>query len=240
VRRIQHELRRLYDCHLAIATIADVLGRYQVATLHPAKPRRTYLRYAKATPGERVQMDTFKVAPGIYQYTAVDDCSRFVVAELYPRRTAANTLDFLDLVLDNLGVPVQCIQTDRGSEFMAHKVQLRLRELRIKFRPNRPGSPHLNGKVERVQQTMWHEFYGNSDLTCNKLAEELGVWLMHYNYQRIHGSLGCPPVERLCQDIQAAPLWEDIVAGYDPATERFHERNYAEDQRLAQLHQQRR
>jgi transposase InsO family protein len=120
---------------------------------------------------------------------------------------------------------------------MAHKVQLRLRELHIKFRPNMPGSPHLNGKVERVQQTMWRESYASTDLNSGNLAEELGMWLIHYNYQRIHGSLGCSPFERLCRDIQAAPLWEDIMADYSPATERYHERNYAEDLRQAQLQQ---
>ena len=40
-------------------------------------------------------MDTCKIAPGLYQYTAVDDCTRYRVLRLYTRRTAANTLDLL-------------------------------------------------------------------------------------------------------------------------------------------------
>jgi hypothetical protein len=47
---------------------------------------------------DRVQMDTCQIKPGLYQYTAIDDCSRFQVLGLYPRRTAANTLAFLDRV----------------------------------------------------------------------------------------------------------------------------------------------
>jgi hypothetical protein len=35
-------------------------------------------------------MDSCKIAPGLYQYTAVD------VVAFYPRRTAANILDFLE------------------------------------------------------------------------------------------------------------------------------------------------
>src|SRR5262249_11556666 len=35
--------------------------------------RKGTRRYAKEVPGERVQMDTCKIAPGVYQYTAVDD-----------------------------------------------------------------------------------------------------------------------------------------------------------------------
>jgi transposase InsO family protein len=52
------------------------------------------------------------------------------------------------LVLEQFPFAIQRIQTDRGLEFFAEKVQLKMMELGIKFRPNKPGSPHLNGKVE--------------------------------------------------------------------------------------------
>jgi hypothetical protein len=39
--------------------------------------RKGARRYAKEVPGERVQMDTCKIAPGLYQYTAVDDTRGF-------------------------------------------------------------------------------------------------------------------------------------------------------------------
>ena len=35
----------------------------------------------------------------------------------------------------------------------------------IKFRPVKPASPHLNGKVERSQQTDLREFYATADLS---------------------------------------------------------------------------
>ena len=40
-------------------------------------------------------MDTCKLGPGLYQYTSIDDCTRYRVLRIYKRRTAANTLDFL-------------------------------------------------------------------------------------------------------------------------------------------------
>jgi transposase InsO family protein len=40
-------------------------------------------------------------------------------------------------------------------------------ELGIKFRPNKPGSPHLNGKVERSQKTDKAEFYATIDTTSD-------------------------------------------------------------------------
>jgi hypothetical protein len=47
-------------------------------------------------PGERVQIDVCKIAAGIYQYTAIDDCTRYKVLAIYNRRTAKNTLDFIE------------------------------------------------------------------------------------------------------------------------------------------------
>lgn len=83
---------------------------------------------------------------------------------LYSRRSAENTLDFLDQVMDRLPFSIQRIQTDRGQEFLAYQVQERLMEWGIKFRPIRSGAPHLNGKVERSQRTDLDEFYSTVDL----------------------------------------------------------------------------
>src|ERR1051326_2816457 len=120
-RRIQHELQRLHQCTLSPATIQRVLRRQHVAPLRrhrrPEEPRR----YSREGPGACVQMDTIKIAPGLYQYTAIDDdCSRSLVVALFPRRTAANTLIFLEQVLDELPFPVQRLQTDNGTEFTAY------------------------------------------------------------------------------------------------------------------------
>lgn len=92
-------------------------------------------------------MDTCKIGPGLYQYTSVDDCTRYRVLRLYSRRTAANTLDFIDCVIEEMPFPIQRFQTDRGREFFAVKVQEKLKEYCIKFRPNKPASPHLMAKL---------------------------------------------------------------------------------------------
>lgn len=94
-------------------------------------------------------MDTCKMDPGLYQYTSVDNCTHCRILRLYFRRTAANTLDFIDCVIEEMPFPIQRFQTDRGREFFAVKVQERLKEYGIKLRPNKPTSPHLNDKVER-------------------------------------------------------------------------------------------
>lgn len=78
-------------------------------------------------------MDTCKIGPGLYQYTSVDDCTRYRVLRLYSRRTAVNSLDFIDCVIEEMPFPIQRSQTDRGREFFAVKVQERLKEYGIKF-----------------------------------------------------------------------------------------------------------
>ncbi|WP_431295383.1 DDE-type integrase/transposase/recombinase [Pedobacter sp. P26] len=98
-------------------------------------------------------MDVCNIAGKLYQYTAIDDCSRFKVVELFPRRTATNTLRFLETVIEQMPFPIQRIQTDRGNEFFAYTFQERLMEYGGKFRPIKPRFPHLNGKVERTQRT---------------------------------------------------------------------------------------
>lgn len=233
-RRIQQELIRLHECHLSLETIHKVLKRHQVSSVNKHRQPHSKL-YVKSLPGERVQLDTRKIGKSLFQYTAVDDFSRFMVAELYPRRTAANTLDFLELVLDAFAVPVQCVQTDRGSEFIAYSVQVLLRQHCIKYRPTRPGSPYLNGKVERAQRTAKDEFWSSIDLSQAELANEFGAWIMYYNYQRVHSSLGMTPVDRFCQRVYDAPEWADVIEAYDPEKERFYERDYSQDRLILQF-----
>lgn len=175
-RRIQSELKRLHSISLAIATIHKVLCQNQVKPVVKFRRKADFIRYERTVPGDRVQMDTCKIGPGLYQYTSVDDCTRYRVLRLYSRRTAANTLDFIDCVIEEMPFPIQRFQTDRGREFFAVKVQEKLKEYGIKFRPNKPASPHLNGKVERSQKTDKAEFYATVDLSVDDLKGLLAEW----------------------------------------------------------------
>jgi transposase InsO family protein len=235
-RRIQSELRRLHGFHLGLATIHKVLTRHQVKPLVRSRRRRPSVRYARLIPGEQVQMDTCKIANRLYQYTAVDDCTRYKVLPLFPRRSAANTLRFLEQVIEETPFPIQRIQTDRGAEFFAYKVQNRLREWAIKFRPIKPGSPHLNGKVERAQRTDIDEFYSTVDTTAPDLGEQLALWQHFYNWDRSHGGLnGKTPMDRYFELIADVPWSEDVQATYDLRREHLRIRDYRVDLKLSRL-----
>ena len=235
-RRIQSELIWRHGLKLSLATIHKVLRRNQVPPLIRPQRKSHFKRYERPIPGDRVQMDTMKLKPGLYQYTAVDDCSRFLVAALYTRRTAANTLHFLEKVMEEMSFPVQRIQTDRGGEFFAQKVQKQLMDWAIKFRPVKPRSPHLNGKVERVQKTVLYEFYALSDLDDPQLQDRLDEWVFHYNWLRGHGSLGGKaPIDRITERSSKTPFTEEVEAMYDPAKEHLREANYFLDLQLSKL-----
>lgn len=229
-RRIQNELFREHQISLSLATIHKVLTKNQVKLLKRYRKKSEYIRYQRPLPGDRVQMDTTKIAPGIYQYTAIDDCSRYRVLAVYKRRTAANTLLFLERLTEEMPFPIQRIQTDRGTEFFAVKVQQKLMELGIKFRPNKPASPHLNGKVERSQKTDKEEFYATANLNLEELETTLADWQHFYNWQRTHSSLkGKTPMEKVCSLLESTPLSEEVSANYDIDNERIQESNYQVD-----------
>lgn len=79
-------------------------------------------------PGERVQIDV-KVVPRkcianpelrLYQYTAIDEYSRYRVLGAYPEQSTYSSTDFLKKVVlefTRKGIEVECVQTDNGLEF---------------------------------------------------------------------------------------------------------------------------
>jgi len=235
-RRIQNELKRLHGIALSLATIQKVLCRNNVKPLLRIRLKNGTKSYSRPTPGDRVQMDTKKLAAGKYQYTAIDDCTRWRVLGIYNKRTAANTLLFLERVIEEFPFPIQRIQTDRGREFFGIKVQQKLMEYCTKFRPIKPRSPHLNGKVERSQKTDLQEFYSTVSLDDPDLEEKLEQWQFHYNWDRPHGGLnGKAPIDRLHELNSKTPIWDEVEANYDPSRERIQEPNYWLDQQVKKL-----
>jgi transposase InsO family protein len=94
--------------------------------------------------------------------------------------------------------PVERVQTDRGWEFFAVSIQQWLMDHGIKFRPIKPASPHLNGKVARSQKTDREKFLAVADPNSPELEWRLAEWQHYYIWDRPHGSLnGQTPIEML-------------------------------------------
>lgn len=82
----------------------------------------------------------------------------------------------------------------------------------IKFHPNKSGSPHLNGKVERSQRSDKEEFYSTTKLDLHEFqTETLPEWQHYYNWPRAHGSFkGKTPMDVVCEHLDKIPIWEDV------------------------------
>jgi transposase InsO family protein len=181
-------------------------------------------------------MDVCKIAPGLYQYTATDDYSRYKVLRLYSRRTAKDTIDFFYAVADEMPFAIQRIQTDRGKEFFAIGFQQKLLDWGIKFRRIKPASPYLDGKVERSQRTDLDEFYSTVDIKNPNLQIWLAEWQHYYNWDRPHSSLeGQTPIERIYDLADKIPLWEELSAKFDESKERIQDQNYSHEMALRKL-----
>jgi len=230
-KRLQTELERLHELHLSTDTIWHVLFRHGVSTaLRPRRRIKEPKRYSRPIPGERIQIDSCKIRKGLYQFTAVDDCTRLRVLGLYPDRKQASAIRFFhEKVLPGFAFPIQRIQTDRGSEFIGDGFQKALRQEQIKFRPTPPRSPHLNGKVERSQQTDRIEFWGTVDslLPPENLTTLLAHWEQYYNTERWHSGLeGKTPQQRYQETASRIPTVEEVRANFDLNKEQWQRNRY--------------
>jgi len=164
------------------------------------RPRQLHL-FERKQPGECVQVDVKFVRIGrrhAFQYTALDDCTRYRVLRLYSRLNQWNSLDFLRQLQQALPFPIQRLQTDNGAEFsLAFK--LSVEEAGIEHRYIRPRRPQQNGKVERSHRIDGEEFWSrHTFLSFTAATAALHTWEHHYNCERFSMALkGRTPAERL-------------------------------------------
>jgi len=227
---LQRELLRLHQLRFSTRTIWKVLYAHRVSVLRPTSRPREPKRYTRPVPGDRVQLDTCKVGRNLYQFTAIDDCTRLRVLGLYSGRTAAHAVHFLqERLLTEFPFPIQRIQTDRGGEFIGAEFQDALREQHIKFRPNQPRAPHLNGKVERSQRTDRMEFWATVERSSSRqaLQEQLLEWQRFYNQERTHSAISSKtPHARWLELIPLVPTHEAVQAAYLPPSKRYVTNNH--------------
>lgn len=147
------------------------------------KPRKKYTPkpYEQMQrPGQRIQIDV-KVVPRsciadpqlkLYQYTAIDEYSRYRILGAYSEQSTYSSADFLRKVVAAFarkGVKVECVQTDNGLEFTNRfssnrndrqtLFEMTAAELGIHHKLIRPYTPRHNGKVERSHREDQKRFY---------------------------------------------------------------------------------
>ena len=128
-------------------------------------------------PGQKVQVDVkyvplYCVVNGkkYYQYTAIDECTRWTFREMYDEHSTYSSTDFLVKLIKKCPFPIREIQTDNGTEFtMAlrvkdpenHKTMFEntLDKAGIIYHRIRVATPRHNGKVERQHRCDELRFY---------------------------------------------------------------------------------
>ena len=158
-------------------------GFKQIARkLKGQKPKRRRKKkpqpYERAAyPGQKVQIDV-KYVPKecvvsgrqYYQYTAVDECTRWTYREMYEEQSTDSSKDFLLKLIRKAPFPIRMVQTDNGTEFTnallvvksKHKsaFERALKELGMEYHRIRIATPRHNGKVERQHRIDTERFYG--------------------------------------------------------------------------------
>lgn len=132
-------------------------------------------------PGQRGQIDV-KFVPSVcivgqeegtrwYQYTFIDECTRFRYLEAFQEHNTYSSAVFMRHVAERFPFPIECIQTDNGAEFTNRLIskdmnkltlfEKTLQELGIRHKLIRPYTPRHNGKVERSHRKDNEQFYAS-------------------------------------------------------------------------------
>jgi transposase InsO family protein len=215
-------LHERYGLRVPRSTVHKILRRTGCIEQRKKKPRSKHvLRYAAKTPGERVQIDVkyvpYRIKDGTwgraYQYTAIDDCTRARFALIYEGHGVCYLQDFLERMRAFFPFAVQLIQTDNDAVFTnkytaaqafkqppkEHWMARYCKEHGISHYLIAPGTPELNGKVERSHRTDQMHFYDFHFFKwITPLQKRFAIWIDFYNHRRPHWALGGQsPAQRL-------------------------------------------
>jgi len=162
-------------------------------------PRKHDRRYPEILiPGEKVQIDVKEVPyhclkgevkrdeKHLYQWTAIDECTRVRFIYGFEEHTPTNSVRFLKMLQKVFPFKIQTIQTDNGTEFTYKYIsdetpcpfEVALSKAGIVHKLIPPRTPWHNGKVERSHRNDQRYFYnwekfGSVDELNEKLREHL-------------------------------------------------------------------
>jgi transposase InsO family protein len=217
---------------VSISTISHVLrGRRKKALWRSRKQKLKAhrRRYEIPIPGHRIQIDV-KYVPElieglrVYNYVAVDECTRLRYIFPYTDLTPRNTVDFLNKIKAFFPFSLRTIQTDNGFEFTnrlipthqghEHPMDEWCRLSGIRHRCIPPGEKELNGKVERSHRIDEQFFYWQAHYQSFEAFEaNVRAWVKVYNHERLHGGIGfTTPYEKLLerfQNLRSTPQEEE-------------------------------
>lgn len=187
----------------SVTGLYRVLQRTGKMALKPQNPKYVPKPYEKMLyPGQRVQIDV-KFVPAcclagaaagqkFYQYTAIDEYSRFRYLEDFEEHSTYSSAQFLEHLIRAFPFRIECVQTDNGSEFTKRLLptgkatptlfETRLKQCGIQHKLIRPYTPRHNGKVERSHRKDNEYFYATHKFySFDDFKKQLAVHSRKYN-----------------------------------------------------------
>ena len=172
-------------------------------------PKYTPKPYKKADyPGQKVQIDV-KYVPNsclvgaavedakenggyYYQYTFIDEYSRFRYLEAFKEHNSFSSSEFIKHCVERFPYAIECVQTDNGPEFTNRLnsqcpdkktlFEITLQRLCIQHKLIKPFTPRHNGKVERSHRKDNEYFYSDHKFfSFDDYQKQLAVWNRKYN-----------------------------------------------------------
>lgn len=184
-------------------------------------PRQHDRRFPEVlTPGEKVQIDVKEVPyyclrgkllrenKHLYQWTAIDECTRFRFLYIFEEHTPENSVKFLRMLVNAFPFKIQTIQTDNGTEFTYKYISdteecpfdKALREQGIAHKLIPPRTPWHNGKVERSHRNDQRYFYDwETFRTVEEAREKLKQHLIWSNNKPMRTLRNKTPMEMLME-----------------------------------------
>ena len=187
----------------SITGLYRVLRKQGEMAVKPPNPKYIPKQYEQMLyPGQRVQMDV-KFVPAVClvgdakgkkfcQYTAIDEYSRFRYLEAFEEHNTYSSALFLEHLIKAFPFPIECVQTDNGTEFTKRLLpaqrrtptlfETRLKQCGIEHKLIRPYTPRHNGKVERSHRKDNEYFYATHTFySFDDFKKQLAVHSRKYN-----------------------------------------------------------
>lgn len=189
----------------SIPSLWRMLRKLDLQPVKPPNPKYIPKPYEKMQyPGQRVQIDVKYVPDAcivgdakiegrkFYQYTAIDEYSRFRYLEAFEEHSSHSSKVFLEHMLKAFKFKVECVQTDNGPEFTKRlcsgenptltSFEKKLKQLGIVHKLIKPYTPRHNGKVERSHRKDNEYFYATHKFySFDDFKKQLAVHSRKYN-----------------------------------------------------------
>ena len=194
-------LRQEHRYKRTVTALYRLLRREGVIPPPTKKRRRKSKPYQPIlVPGERIQIDV-KYVPKrclvgglsrkqFYQYTAIDECTRWRYVAVYDELSTYNSVRFVKDLIRRFPFEIRCIQTDNGAEFTSYlqgsknpsAFESFLKEQDITHKRIAVATPRHNGKVERSHRSDQERFYDHNLFFSHKhLSDQLSRYLRESN-----------------------------------------------------------